>query len=540
MATFDYVIVGAGSAGCVLANRLSEDSACQVLLLEAGGEDTSALIRTPGLYPMLQDSAVDWGFRTVAQPQLNGRRIFSPRGKVLGGSSSINYMMFVRGNVRDYDNWSDLGNPGWEFECVLPYFKRLEDTQDAVVDDAWHGRGGPVFVTRDPALHPLASTYLEAAVAAGLPLNQDFAGASQIGCGQYWQTIRDGRRWSAADAYLRPAVSRPNLTVAIRSYATRLLFDRAGVVSGVETIQGGAFRHHHAAREVILAAGAFNSPRLLLLSGIGPARELERIGVKVEWNLPGVGKNLRDHLSIRIGCEVTQPLSFGALTAQDKAAAMAEYERSQSGPLAGNFLQVGGFAPISPGETWPSLQLFFSPTMPKPFPEDGPSRTHGMMFVSSVNRPHSHGEVTLASSDPLDPPIINPRYLSDAKDMEVAIAGVRWNQEILSGRAFDTVRGKVTFPSAMPKTTDEIMAHVRADATTIWHVCGTCKMGTDDAAVVDPELRVRGLERLRVVDASVMPQVVSANTHATVMMIAEKASDLIRKRAPVGVGPRAA
>jgi len=499
-----------------------------VLLLEAGGEDDSRLIRTPGFFAALQDTAVDWGYRTSPQLPLGGRRIFSPRGKVLGGTSSLNYMMFVRGNSRDYDNWRDLGNPGWGYSDVLPYFRRLEDCQD--IEDEWHGRGGPVHVTRDPEPHPIVELYLEAAQAAGLPFNPDFNGKNQVGCGIYQRTIFNGRRWSAADAYLRPALNRPNLIVATHSFATRLLFDSGSRISGVEYFRTREVCRDIAAREVILAAGTFNSPKLLLMSGIGPADELRKVGLPVRLDLPGVGKNLRDHVAVRIGCQLSRPWSFSALSTDEKAALIAEYQRAGTGVLAGNFLQVGAFAPVSAGETWPSVQLFCSTSMPKPYPEAAPDPRHGMTFTASVNRPQSVGELALASADPLDPPVINPRYLGNPEDVQTAIAGVRWNQEILRGRAFDPVRGKGTFPSVMPKTLAELEAHVLSDATTLWHVCGTCKMGAEDSAVVDPELRLRGATGLRVVDASIMPQVVSANTNAAVMMIAEKASDLIRGR----------
>jgi len=531
MTTFDYIVVGAGSAGCILANRLTEDPACRVLLLEAGGEDSSALIRTPATFTMLQDSEFDWGYRTVPQVHLNARRIFSPRGRVLGGSSSINYMMYVRGNSRDYDNWRDLGNPGWGYGEVLPYFKRAEDSRD--IRDQWHGEGGPLVVTSALKPHPLVHRYLDAAQQAGLPLNPDFNGARQGGCGLYQRTIRDGMRWSTADAYLRPALSRLNLTVVTHAHATRLLFTGDRSISGVEYIQNHALQRAHASREVILSGGAFNSPQLLMLSGIGPAKELERLGIKVIHDSPGVGKNLRDHLAVRLGCEINEPLSFPALPAAAKAAAMAEYTNTHTGPMASNFLEAGAFATTIQDENWPSLQLFFVPTMPNPYPEAGSNFRHGMTFLSSVNRPRSHGQVTLASANPLDRPIINPNYLSAPEDMKVAVAGVRRNLEILKGRTFDSIRANATFPQTLPDTDAEVEAHIRGDGTTIWHVSGTCKMGADSAAVVDAELRVHGLDGLRVVDASIMPQVISANTNAAVIMIAEKASDMIRGQSPL-------
>lgn len=532
MSTFDYIIVGAGSAGCVLANRLTEDADRRVLLLEAGGEDDSPLIKSPGTYMMLQDSAVDWAYRTVPQVHLGGRRVFSPRGRVLGGSSSINFGVYMRGNARDFDRWRDAGNPGWGYEDVLPYFKRAEDNRD--IHDEWHGRGGPLTVTSPPTLHPLVQPYLESAQEAGLPLNPDFNGARQFGCGLLQRTIRDGSRCSAAEAYLRPALSRRNLTVLTHAYVTALRLKGRNTIGAVEFIRDGQVHQAHAAIEVILSGGAFNSPHLLMLSGIGPAKELERVGVKVVHDLPGLGKNLQDHVGVRIGYEINQPLSFPALPASVRQAAMDEYARSRTGPMAGNHLEAGAYATSMAGEeSWPALQMFFFGFLPTPYPEAAPSAVHGMGANAYVNRPRSTGRVTLASSDPLDRPVIDPNYLADPEDLRVLMAGVRWNLKILGGSPFAKFRKCAMFPDSLAQDDDTLQAFIRERATTIWHVSGTCRMGTDNAAVVDPELRLRGLEGLRVVDASVMPHIVGANTNASVIMIAEKASDMIRKRSPL-------
>jgi choline dehydrogenase len=526
MSGFDYIIVGAGSAGCVLASRLTEDASCRVLLLEAGGADDSPLIHTPGTYSLLHDSAFDWAYRTVPQVHLGGRRIFSPRGRVLGGSSSINFMMYVRGNVRDFDRWRDLGNEGWGYEDVLPYFKRSEDNRD--IHDQWHGQGGPLTVTSAPEPHALVARYLDSAQRMGLALNPDFNGAEQRGCGRYQRTIKDGARCSAADAFLRPALSRRNLTVATHSFATRVLVGGHKTVTGVDYVQGHQVHRVLAEREVIICGGAFNSPHLLMVSGIGPAKELESLGIKVEHDLPGVGRNLQDHFGVPVGCRLKEPLNFPVLSAQAKDAAMSEYAQTRAGPLAGNFLEVGAFASVGSDLAWPDLQLLLVPAMPNPYPEAGPRSPHGMTLLSYVTRPQSTGRITLASANPLDRPVIDPGYLSDPQDVRISMAGVRLNLQILRGGAFAPILGDDAFPSILADDDEALEAHVRRAGTTIWHVSGTCKMGHDDAAVVDSSLRVRGMNRLRVVDASVMPHVVSANTNASVIMIAEKAADLIR------------
>ena len=340
-------------------------------------------------------------------------------------------------------------------------------------------------------------------------------------------------RCSAADAYLRPALPRLNLTVATRSYATRLLIGRDQAVCGVEYLQGHQLHQALTDGELILSGGAFNSPHLLMLSGIGPAQELERLGIKVVHDLPGVGKNLQDHLGVRVGCEINAPLSFSALPASAKTAAQTEYAQTRTGPLASNFLEAGAFATSTSGEAWPALQLFFFPAMPSHYPEAGPRAAHGMSFVCYVNRPSSTGQVTLSSADPLDRPVIDPNYLSDPEDLRVAMAGVHWNLEILKGRGFDSLRVAGTFPERLPDDDDALEGHIRREGTTFWHVIGTCKMGNDGSAVVDATLRLHGMDRLRVVDASVMPRVVSGNTNAAVIMIAEKASDMIRSLPPL-------
>jgi choline dehydrogenase len=524
-AVFDYIIIGAGSAGCVLAHRLSQDPACRVLLLEAGGEDDSPWIRIPAFYPLLQDSTCDWGDRTVPQAQLGGRRIFVPQGRVLGGSSAINYMIYMRGNRGDYEHWRDLGNAGWGYEDVLPYFLRSENNLH--FKDRYHGVDGPLVVSSHPAGNALVESYFAAAQEAGIPFNPDFNAANPEGCGPMQATIANHARCSAAVAYLHPARSRPNLTVLTHAQATRLRFSGKRA-SGVEYLRLGQTEQAHAEAEVIVSCGALRSPQLLMLSGIGPKRELQRLGIEVRQDLPGVGCNLQDHLHTRVRCEITQPLTFAPQPQAFKAEAMRLYEAGQGGVLASNFLEAGAFVKSRAEEAYPDLQLFFLMTLSPDYPEAGPPTCHGLSFTAYINRPASRGKITLASANPLDRPLIDFNYLSAEDDMRCAIAGVRWNLKIWQASAFDALRGREIAPGANLRSDAELEAFVRRTASTTWHPAGTCKMGHDEMAVVDCRLRVHGIDALRVVDASIMPTVVSGNTNAPTLMIAEKAADMMR------------
>jgi choline dehydrogenase len=522
---YDYIIIGAGSAGCVLANRLTEDPDCQVLLLEAGGEGDSPAVRTPALYGQLQDSPWDWGDRTAPQSHLFGRRIYMPQGRALGGSSAINYMIYIRGNRADYDSWRQAGNSGWAYEDILPYFIKAECNQ--TFNDRFHGTAGPLLVSSHPTGHPLVERYFAAAAEAGIPYNPDFNGETQEGCGPLQATIGQGARYSAARAYLDPARSRRNLTIATHARATRLLFGGMKA-TGVEYLRLGVAEKAWAAREVILSAGALRSPQLLMLSGIGPAEELRRLGIPVRLDLPGVGKNLQDHLHTRVRCAITSPLTFPPLPDEAKAAARRDYETYGTGPMASNDLEAGAFLKCRPDESAPGLQHFFLMLLSPDYPEAGSPTRHGITLTSYINRPWSRGEIRLASNDPLDRPIIDPHYLSEPEDLRCALVGIRWNLKILYNPAFDDIRGEEVAPGRSVRSDADLETFIRRTASTTWHPAGTCKMGHDAQAVVDDRLRVHGVESLRVVDASIMPTIVSGNTNAPVIMIGEKAADLIR------------
>jgi choline dehydrogenase len=523
---FDYVIVGGGSAGCVMASRLAEDPGVKVCLLEAGPADKSPMIHMPfGLLGMMRSKTLNWNYQTEPQRHLNGRRLFWPRGKTLGGSSSSNAMVYIRGHASDYDDWANLGNPGWDWKSVLPLFRRAEHNERGA--DAFHGVGGPLNVADLRNRNPISQRFVEAAQAAGHRLNTDFNGSSQEGVGYYQVTQKDGRRCSAAVAYLKDR-SRPNITIITEARASRILIEKGRAV-GVTYVRKGQAETARANREVILSSGAINSPHLLLLSGIGPAAEIRAHGLPVVHELPGVGRNLQDHLDILLTHRESSNTSFGFSmhTIGPYAKGVRDWFKSRSGLLTTNFSEAGGFLKSDPSLSRPDLQLHCVPSI---IHDHGRRLVigHGFSIHLCQLRPASRGYIGLKSADPLADPLMQPNYLSEYEDMIAMRNGLRMIRDIAGSSPLSDISLGEIAPDSAARTDAEIDSAIRANAETIYHPVGTCRMGTDEMAVVDPELRVRGLDGLRVVDASIMPTLIGGNTNAPTIMIAEKASDLIR------------
>ncbi len=531
----EYVIIGAGSAGCAIAYRLAE-AGKRVLVIEHGGSDRGPFINMPGAlsFPMNMPR-YDWGYRTEPEPHLGGRRLATPRGKVIGGSSSINGMIYVRGHALDFDTWAEMGATGWSYVDVLPYFKRQEDWHDGGHggDPTWRGQGGPLHVTRGTRENPLTRAFVEAGHQAGYPVTPDYNGHQQEGFGPFDRTIWKGERWSAAKAYLRPALRKPNCDL-IRAFARRIVIED-GRATGVEIERGGKIETIRAETEVIVAASAINSPKLLMLSGIGPGLHLAEHGIDVIADRPGVGQNLQDHLELYIQAASKQPVSlYRYWSLLGKAYVGARWMLTHTGPGASNQFESTGFIRSAPGVKYPDLQYHFLPIAVR---YDGkiPHNGHGFQAHTGPMRSPSRGSVTLRSADPNDPPKILFNYMSHEKDWQDFRTAIRLTREIFAQPAFSPFYDFEIQPGDALQSDDELDGFIREHVESAYHPCGTVKMGRADdrMAVVDPETRVIGVERLRVADSSIFPQITNGNLNAPSIMVGEKAADHILGRTPL-------
>ncbi len=531
----DYVIIGAGSAGCAMAYRLAE-AGKQVLVIEHGGSDAGPFIQMPAAlsYPMNM-KMYDWGLKSEPEPHLGGRELVTPRGKVIGGSSSINGMIYVRGHARDFDHWAEQGAHGWSYADVLPYFKRMEHWHDGGHggDPDWRGKDGPLHVTRGPRKNPLTRAFVEAGAQAGYPVTGDYNGEQQEGFGPFDATIYKGRRWSAANAYMRPALKRPNCTIT-RALARRIIMTD-GRAAGVEVSRGNKVEVIHANVEVIVAASSLNSPKLLMLSGIGPAAHLAEHGIDVVADRPGVGQNLQDHLELYIQQAATKPVTlFSYWNLRGKARIGAEWLLWKTGLGSSNQFESAGFIRSSAGIDYPDIQFHF---LPIAVSYDGKVAPEGHGFQAHVGpmRSVSRGQVTLRSADPGDNPRIQFNYMSDPQDWEEFRTCIRLTREIFAQPAFDEFRGHEIQPGEAAQTDEELDAFIREHAESAYHPCGTCKMGAvdDPMAVVDPQARVIGVDGLRLADSSIFPRITNGNLNAPSIMVGEKVSDHILQRHPL-------
>ena len=525
---YDFIIVGAGSAGCVLANRLSSDPSIKVCLVEAGPKDSSVMVHVPlGIIGMMHSKKMNWRYYTEGEPNLNNRQLFWPRGKTLGGSSASNAMCYIRGHACDYDEWASLGNEGWSYKEVLPYFKKSQHQERG--GDAYHGSHGPLNVSDLRIKNPLSEAFIKAAKQAGHRYAEDFNGAEQEGVGYYQVTQKNGQRCSTAVGYLRPAEERENLTVITEALTTRVLFEGTKA-TGIEYLKEGQTHTLHCSKEVLLSGGAINSPQLLLLSGVGKKEQLDQHDISVVCDLPGVGENMQDHLDVlAVTRERTfHSVGFSPVALLRSIKGIFDYILFRKGNFTSNIAEAGGFVKSSPDLAVPDVQFHFSPCF---LDNHGlnlwQTVRHGYSLHACNLRPKSRGRLMLRDSDPATPPIIQANYLDNEEDIAVMVKGVKLSREILKQPAFDHYRGEEVFPGKEVQTDEELEAFIRRKAESIYHPVGTCKMGQDEMAVVDPRLKVRGVSGLRVVDASIMPTLIGGNTNAPTIMIAEKAADMI-------------
>jgi len=522
---YEYIVIGAGSAGCVVAARLSENNRNRVLLLEAGPPDRKQEVRIPAAFGKLFHSDLDWDYRTEPEEMTANRPLYWPRGKTLGGSSSMNAMMYVRGHHNDYDQWRQLGNQGWGFDDVLPYFKRSENFSGAGGDSTFHGHDGPLHVASLRTPNPLTAAFIAGGEQLGLRRNDDVNGPTQDGIGLTHVTQRNGARCSAADAFLRPALRRTNLRVETDCLVQRITFEGKRATGAVYS-RSGQMIEVKAAREIILCAGSIGSPQLLILSGVGPAPALREFGIEIVADRPGVGQNLQDHLAVAVTYSCRQPVT---LASAESLSNLARYLLLGRGPLTSNVAEALAFIRTREDLAAPDVELLLAPTY---FMEHGAKNPKGHGFTIGVVllRPQSSGMITLKSSDASAPPAIRPNYLAMPTDLAAMTAGVRFARKLIATRAFDPYRGDEVWPGEATQSDDAISAFVRERAETLYHPVGTCRMGSDARAVVDDQLRVHGVTGLRVADVSIMPTIIAGHTNAAAMMIGERAAAFIAAR----------